>query len=207
MGRCPSKTAQAPRPKKGGIAVLGEHFRYHVGQQGQHDFKCISEGHAPKGFPSFKCFVTHMRTHHSLTLPHDYLEPGLPWLSSKAKFDLPEKKAPKASKGKKTEAASWTRLRSTVALRWKMTKNRKKTQLKEDYCVSVSEEEPIVLGKSNIVRVIKVVHSEHPDVKGWRFLLDASLFELLTEQVSLGGQTCSIHKWAASVLSLPCILP
>lgn len=203
----PTKVAMAPPAKKLTLAKEGVHFRYRLGNQANHVFKCIT-GHAPRGFSSFKSFVSHLSVRHGRKLPADFFEPGSPWLCSKPDLDRPAKKPKKCSSGKKTEAASWIRLRSTARLRWQMSKQRKKNQLKEDYCVpTLGKSEPPVKSKSCLIRLIKVFHIRANVKNGWGCLVDDNFFEMLEEHVTSAPITSVVYQWAEHIRKLPVQLP
>lgn len=189
------------------VAVEDLHYRHRLDAVGKHVFVCIAGQHKPRFFGCFAGFQTHMDCIHNLALPEDLLECGKPWLPSKSDFSTRVAKSRKVALGgqKSANEPAWNRLRSTVALRWKMCKTRKKGLLKKKYFVAT--EQPSLPAKSVLVRVLKQFIFRTVYGRNWSCLLDPSMYEMCFEWISSAGETQTVANWIAAIQRLPIELP
>lgn len=89
-----------------------------------------------------------------------------------------------------------------------MTKQRKKLQLKQDYCMPVAgDQEPLVPSKSTLVHVMKVFFICPLEKKGWGCLTDDALFEKLGDYLGSAAVTPVVFCWCEMVKKLPTKFP
>lgn len=188
------------RKKKIVVAVEGQHYRHRLDGNGRHVFVCIGGEHKPRSFASFAGFQTHMHKLHQLLLPEELLERGKPWLPSKSDFSSCLFTAAKKAPPVLANEASWNRLRSTVQLRWRMCKTRKKYLLKSKYFIAT--EEPVVPAKSVLVRLLRsmIFRGGFGRRRTWAILLDPKMYDKLQNDISNAGVSNVVGKWVDDVL-------